>query len=36
MNRRYCLFVQVFLLALLLFTGHIASAETSELSWEYW
>ena len=36
MNRRWCKFVQMLFFALLVCTGHIASAETSELSWEYW
>ena len=36
MNRRWCKFVQMLFFALLVCTGHMASAETSELSWEYW
>ena len=36
MTRKLCVFVQALFFVLLLCTGHTVSAETAELSWEYW
>lgn len=35
-NRRWCIFVQAIFFVWMLCTCHTVSAETSELSWEYW